>query len=709
MRRILDLGRAAAVTLTLLTAWTFAAPAAPSHQPILNAIEHIRSIWRDGKLPTDANIQAWETFFNALQSDLKLAGTATSFSDRTTAFTRLKHHDEALGVIAWAPVGELRNSLKEWLSPRLALVEAERQLREKLATISPVTDPTGASYRDRWIQFVDTDLDGALREYEKAATVSAKVQGLDRLHASLAALNKVNTAHPWAPTVALHGALTKVYDQPNLDISADVNSLVPFLGNNLITTGPVYRKGYVSQVTAGQHLGFGLMASDDGIAFYNKQLMTTYTPIHDFQRQITSDERGQRVAKMYQFVAASYDSPELTIIGVIRPSGLSLIPQYTHAIGASINAYNQPGGGAARAIAALVGFNKGRITKEVYNGAIGKIRSGIVQEAMDEGTQRTAAEAANRTQQLSKFLVGNNTLAISPELAITQLSLRSRPENALVHGKLIATHNISPLGADTPQPASLYAPDPGVSADLHLGSILNELAQSVFHNPKVVSVNNVMIELKKPDVATPTAPKVGFIPNASFEQFQAAVGESKKSLDPAVTAIRITKPAKPPEFAADAEGNLVVLINNLQVDIPAPGDKVYRVKSPQTEVILNFAIVPNPGTSQVKASMKLVDLNFGTRATVSQITSDEGDGRPVPFSGVFLNLARGTLRNRLFEVPIDASQLRGFSLKKVYPLDPSGWIRVVLGPGGTVATPASSAQATPAPAAVSTSEPTAPL
>ena len=96
---------------------------------------------------------------------------------------------------------------------------------------------------------------------------------------------------------------------------------------------------------------------------------------------------------------------------------------------------------------------------------------------------------------------------------------------------------------------------------------------------------------------------------------------------------------------------------------------------------------PVAGYSDVKAAVKLIDLNFGARASVSQIIADEGDGQAVPLSGIFLNLARGALKNRQFDLPLDASRLKGFHLTKVYPLDPSGWIRVVLAPGALTPRP----------------------
>ena len=85
-------------------------------------------------------------------------------------------------------------------------------------------------------------------------------------------------------------------------------------------------------MTAGPKTGFGLLPSDDGIAFYNSQLLTSATPITDFQNQIASDPQGRRAAKLYEFSATSIDAAQLTVYTVLRASGLvdlaRVQPQY---------------------------------------------------------------------------------------------------------------------------------------------------------------------------------------------------------------------------------------------------------------------------------------------------------------------------------------------------------------------------------------------
>ena len=37
-------------------------------------------------------------------------------------------------------------------------------------------------------------------------------------------------------------------------------------------------------------------------------------------------------------------------------------------------------------------------------------------------------------------------------------------------------------------------------------------------------------------------------------------------------ALRVKHPATPPDFGVDAQGNLVALVNDFQVDVPVPGE-----------------------------------------------------------------------------------------------------------------------------------------
>ena len=211
-------------------------------------------------------------------------------------------------------------------------------------------------------------------------------------------------------------------------------TVAPVLDATLVQTGPVTRKGYTSMVTAGPKTGFGLLPSDDGIAFYNSQSMVSVTPIWDFQQQMAQDPRGRRATKLYEFNATTYDWSNLTITAILRPSGLSLIPSATHGINASIGSAPECGGGFGRTVAGLIGMNQQKITNKVYEGALPKFQSQIPAEAAEETQERIAQQMAERNADLqSKYLIGNNTVAIR-EFLIKDVSMRSRPEAVFVGG-----------------------------------------------------------------------------------------------------------------------------------------------------------------------------------------------------------------------------------------------------------------------------------
>ena len=218
-------------------------------------------------------------------------------------------------------------------------------------------------------------------------TVSQRQSALHRIHESLDLLGKGNQSQPWQPSRELQAAVNDLFNQPNLDISADVNTVAPVFNANLVETGPVTRKGYVSQVTAGPKTGFGLMPSDDGIAFFNSQLFTSVTPIWDFQNQIASDPQGQRATKLYHFDATTYDWSELTITTVLRDSGLQITPSYRHNIDAAISSQPVCGGEFGRLVAGLIGMNQQAINDRVYQGAIGQFPAAHPRRGHGGGTR----------------------------------------------------------------------------------------------------------------------------------------------------------------------------------------------------------------------------------------------------------------------------------------------------------------------------------
>jgi hypothetical protein len=391
---------------------------------------------------------------------------------------------------------------------------------------------------------------------------------------------------------------------------------------------------------------------------------------------------------MYQFGATSYDNAQLTVIAVLTPHGLQLGPQYQHSIDAMISSVPQPGRGFARFFASLLGYNQARITNEVYANAIPKIRQNVVQEAAELAGERTSQEAAVRNVSFSQYLIGYDRLALR-NLLIEGLSMRSRPENALIGGTLHWRNARNQVGADMPQPSWLAVPAPGVSADLHLSSILTSLVRGYLQGSDVQGIENLMLVTKKVPPGTPPREAFTMVRNADYPTYLAAVKEAQAANDPKVLAVRVKRPGRPPEFAADARGYLVASVPDFQIEVPVPPQaaggglagppaKVYRITSPRAEIVLSFQLAPESETSPVRFTGKIEEFDPGPGAKVYALNEDESEARALPLAFVVLGVVRSRVQGQPINVPLSNLQLRGFAIREVSPLDPTGWVRVKL-------------------------------
>ena len=547
--------------------------------------------------------------------------------------------------------------------------------------------------RQRWVDFVDNDLGQALREYDGTTTVAQRQDALKKVHDALRLLQTQNQGRSWQPSAELQTAINDLFNQPNLDITADLTVVQPVFDQNLVTSGPVYRKGYWSQVTAGPKTGFGLLPSDDGIAFYNSQMLTSATPITDFQNQIASDPQGQKAAKLYEFSATSYDAAQLTVYTVLRTSGLLLWPAYNHNIDASICSVPEPGGGFGRLVAGLIGMNQNKINQKVYEGAIGKFRQQIPQEAQEEAQERIAGEQATRNAQLAQYLIGNNMVAFQNFL-ISGLSLRSRPEAIYVEGLLQSRSGDRQRGADAPQPARLAIPDPGLTADVHLSSVLNSVADGLYQRGEVQNVSNLVIVTKDVPPGSPPQQAATIVPNVGFPAYALEVEKARQANNPKVTALRIKRPPQAPEFAADARGFLVATVRDVELEVPAPDPKsqagsmigvpakILRIQIPHLEVAFSYQVEePAPGSHRIRA--KVEDFTPSPNSQVLAINNDESKPSTLNrFGGALVISALGAkLRSQPIVANLDNLNLRGFAIQSISPLDPSGWVRVSLARG----------------------------
>ena len=679
-----------------------AAPAPPTYIGVERTIDSIRQAWsRPGARP-EPNADGWNSLFNTLLEQLQACAGAEDEAGRLTALNRIYEIQASLETVAWPPAASLRAEVSEWLRPRTRLARARRQLSDTVESLPPASDPAEQADRTRWLDFVRNHLGGALRAYDGAPTVRRRQEALRRLHEALANLRRQNQGQQgrgrtWAPSWELEAAMNDLFNRPNLDIAADVATVQPVFAVNLVTTSTVIHEGYTSMVTAGPKTGFGLIPLDGGIRFYNSQSMFFVTLIHDFQQRLAQDPQGQKATQLYCFTATTYDRSNLTVTKTITPDGLSISPNLTHNIHAVICSAPARGNGLKRGIAALIGMDQDKITEKVKEGALPRFRQDIPRETLEEVLERSSVEQARQNADLrSKYLPGNDTAQVG-DFLIRQLSMASRPEAIYVGGRFEWRGAPDQRGADMPRPPRLASTiEPGVTADLHLGSLLTSAAGGIWRQDRFRSVQNVMIQTKAVPPGTPPKDAVEVRENVSFADYIKAVDAARNAHDPRVQVLRITRPQQPPEFSTDARGYLVALVRDFQLDAPAPDQqsdgamlgvpaKVLRFKAPLVEVALSYQLDQStPGSLQLKG--KIQEFNPGTGGEVLAIDDDENQAKPLTrFRSAIVMTAMGArIRSQNIDINLDQLQLPGFAIQSVSPLDPSGWARInLVRTGGT--------------------------
>ena len=720
--RITRVGTWATVGLTL-TMLLGAAPATSSHDRVDKIMKRIRTDWDKTGAKRQPNSPGWYTFFDALNAQFRAYTEASGEDDRYQALVRLNQFAEALQGIPWQPAAESREELREWLRPRVRVAWAQRGLVDRIKRMPVSNDPAIKENREKWVGFVDNSLGTSLRSYEGATTVLNRQRALTRLDASIDQLKNGNKLHPWEPAVELERALNNLYDVPNVDVTADLSVVSPYLNRDVVMAGPVLFKGQLSQVTPGPKTGFGLMPFDGGVAFYNSQMLTSITPIRGFNQQLANDPRGRKLVKLYSFGATTRDDSELTITAVLQPTGITITPSYKHNVNASIGSVKTQGGGLGRTVLALVGMNERKIDNKVYQNAIPRMRSEVESGALELGAIKTSQAAAEENQKLSKFLIGNDTLAVR-DILLTGLSLRSRPEYVQAGGLLLWKNAPKQRAADMPQPSPLNQFSPGVAADLHLGSVLSNVSQGVYLRPEITEVQNLMLVTHKLEPGDPPSKAITLTKNVDFQTYLKTVDETGAKNDPKTQALRLKRPGSPPEFASDSRGYLIAYVPDFQLDLPAPPSaqkgglfgaptKVYRIASPLVEIALSFHFLPAADAKPAHVEAHVEEVDFGPDAVVSSINTDEAKSTPVSvllragITGALIN----QLRSRPIDVPLASLNIPKFTLTSVSDLDPTGWIRVVLTPSvppnpNAVPVPSATAPASAVPSNTPPSTPT---
>ena len=692
------------IKVVLASVCLAAAPAASSYRAIEQSIERAREGWSKPDKETDDNRKGWNALFDGLIKDLHTYSTADTESDRLAALGRIHVVHKNLEKATWLPAKELRAELGQWLRPRIRLAWAARKLVDTVTALPAAPSTAVKDNRERWVQFVDHDLERQLLSYNAAPTVAKRLDALKSVRESLGSLDSQNRSGHWAPAVELQSALDGLIEQPNFNIRADFTTLRPLFETNLITTGPVKRKGYTAQVTSGPKTGFGLIPCDDGIAFYNRQKYTSVTPIWDFNQQMAADPQGQRATQMYYFSATSIDQAEITIATAIRSNGLSLRPTYSHDVTLQIGSAPVAGGNLTRFFASIVGYDQQAITNRVWEGALPKMKTNIAREALEEGTTRTSEEAAQRNVAWSRYLHGGGRVSYG-NFRVEELSLVTHRDGVTIHGTAGYGPDTLLAGAELPRPVTFAGPAPGITADLHVGSILTNLASGYFGEADVKSIDNLMFarggngSSSASNDGAAASPSVKVTRNADFAAYLAAVESIKDDPDAKKMAIRLHRPTQPPEFSVDSHGNLVAIVHDFQVEVPfsaqaakgagiigMPPAKVLRISAPRAEVTVALSVLAPSATEPLRLTGKIENFDPGPGLKILALNEDEKQGTALTnFTAALVVVAIKTkVQAQPLDIPLRNVQIPGFAIRAVSPVDPSGWIRVTLERTGDV-------------------------
>lgn len=667
-------------------------PATPSYVGVDQALKALRA---NLQARPQANGPGWEALADSIEADLKAFATAENEDARLKALGELYGVWTALGKVNWKPAATLRYELQGWLRPRVALAWASRRLIEGVRGLPAVATPAVQENRQRWVGFVGERLGTALREYEGAETAADRVDGLKKLQEALEDLKSGNRAHPWTYSLALQRALDELYDLPNLDTRIDLRTMGALMGRGVVEPGPIWWKGQTTFVTPGRRTGFGLLHSDTAIAFYNSQLAKSITPIAGFNEQLESDPQGRQATTLYKFSATSRDDSHVTVTTLFSPYGLQVIPSATHSVDATVHAEPTRGNNLVRMLAGLFGMSQDRITAQVRDGALTRLRQQVPQNADELARIRAGQAQFEQNARLRGFLPGDGTVRLGP-IQMVESSFRSRPDQALVGGTIGYGGSTRFRGADMPRPSRMLQPETGVVADVHLASALGNAATGYLQAPANLGIRNLMVQGRKVDPDAPPQPRIQTTQNSEYAAFYKAVEAARAANDSAAIPIRVYRPETPPEFTTSPDGKLVVVVRDFQVEVGVPrptgignllgggAARVYRYRAPVAELTVSFQVLPPAAGQPLRLSGKIDAIDLGTNSKVESVGAQEDEAQPVSnlMRAAAVSVLMGRVAGQDIELPLTAVQIpQGFAIKSVSPLDPTGWMRLVLTPG----------------------------
>lgn len=639
------------------------------------------------KLVKTNNIDARLAAYRALKSD----------TDQWSAWAT---HDPAANDVATA--------LNHWIAPRLKAVEYAISARDAIARNEAwVTDEHRLIYKEL-VQSLTT----ALEQYESADKTGLRIDAREKIRDLVEQLSKRLKNTQWPDAEQIIATIKSRWESPNILITVSAEGLRPLLDREIVKKESILFKGRTSYVTPRERQGYGLIPSDDAIAFYISQAMTSVTPVTDFEDQVKSNNGGRILSKAYALENTIQNDSVVTTSFAIRPTGIAMSPANQNNVRPNLGIAPKSGGGFSRAIMGMAGMNQQKIINEIYSKSIGQIQSEAEISSKELGELR-ANEAANKLNVAMKpYRRSDNAMAYD-KVVVERIQVRTEPTHIHAQARLLYDRP----GHESIGPIDVVPPiDPVdqryITAAIHIPNLMENLAANFFEELSSRGTTTIAF---LPDNNGDGAAEVEI--QSGQDLLQLAIGESLRitkqpkgaRLNPGspFAALTISEKKLVPHFTMDDKGHLVMMFKAFKMDIASPSLTILsegrmggavRIDSPGAELDMEIINLPATVNQQERLALKVHSFQLDPRSKIYAYS--EPGKEPSELSAfrkaAVLAGASAFLSSKPIDLPLDALKIGDkVSVVKVSPLGKTGWYQFVINADGILKGLGQEDQATP--------------
>lgn len=661
----------------------WAANAAPTYRNVIDQLD---------KISPNASPEIKDAA-TKLKTDLANQIQATDLNERLDRLKKLQ--EDSVKWASWTAADpaadQVSKAVNRWVDPRLKAIEYAISARDSIkAGTNGTTDEHKKAYDEIVVPLIDV-----LHQYEVADKTGLRFDAREKIRSLVSRLEERLKQLSWPDAQEIINTIESRWESPNLMFTVSAEGLRPLLDRGFVNPESILYKGRVSNVTPGEKKGYGLIPSDDSIAFYIRQAMTSITPVTDFQQQVQSNQGGRILTRGYNLGNTIQNDSIVTMSVAVRPTGVALSPSYVNSVQPQLSIGPKQGGGMTRAVMGLAGMNQQRIVGTIYQRSIGQIQSETEVNSLELGQLRANESAAMINEKLSGFLRSNDSL-IFERIVAERIKVRTEPTHIHAETRVLyqvpGIRSIGPL--DVPPPLD-PVDDRYITAALHIPNVVENLASNFFE------------ELSKRGPAT-----IAFLPDQDMdgalevevqsgqELLHLAVGESLRitkepkgaKLAPGqpFAAIKISEEKLVPHFTMDDKGHIVMMLKAFKMDIAAPALTLFsegrmggaiRIDSPGAELDMEILNLPATKDQPERLAVKVHSFQLDPRSKI--FTYSEASKEPTELStfrkATVLAAASAFLASKPFDLPLDALRF-GDKVKvvKVAPLGKLGWYQFVI-------------------------------